>query len=202
MAAMVAGAAPVCGLVVPGAAVGGAGAFAAGRTLLVGVMATAATVVVMSTAEAANATAVAGAALGSVRVCAGTAAIDEDVTDWLAAIAAAAIASGAVAGLDVAGAVGAAGTAAKVTGTGMATAIAFGAAISVASGEVAALAGSAAAEVSEDDELAVDLVPSAGEPVDFPRRCDGGSIVAPAPAAEGGAALASWLLLTESVLAD
>jgi hypothetical protein len=73
----------------------------------------------------------------------------------------------------------------------MATAIAFGAAISAASGEVAALAGSAAAEASEDDDVAVDLVPSACEPADFPRECDGGSVVAPAPAAEVGAALAS-----------
>ena len=38
------------------------------------------------------------------------------LTDWLAAIAAAAIASGAVAGPDVAGAVGAAGTAYKSYG--------------------------------------------------------------------------------------
>ena len=52
------------------------------------------------------------AALGAVGVGAGAAAIDPDVTDWLAAIAAAAIASGAVAGPEVAEAVGAAGTAA------------------------------------------------------------------------------------------
>ena len=188
MAAMVAKSAPVCGLALPVAGVGGvargwlaAGLCRRGQRLprrLSG-----------QPAEAADATAVPAAALGSVWVCAGAAAIEEDVTDWLAAIAAAAIASGAVTGPDVAGAVGAAGTAVNVAGTGMATAIAFGAAISVASGEVAALAGSAAAEASEDDELAVDLVPSACEPADFPRECDGESVVAPAPAAEVGAAL-------------
>ena len=65
--------------------------------------------VVVSTAEAADTTAVAAMALAAVGVGAGAAAIDPDVTDWLAAIAAAAIASGAVPGPDVAGAVGAAG---------------------------------------------------------------------------------------------
>ncbi len=147
--------------------------------------------VVASTAEAADTTAVAAAALAAVGVGAGAAAIDPEVTDWLAAIAAAAIASGAVPGPDVAGAVGAAGTAVKTAGTGMATAIAFGAGISVASGEVAAPAGSAAAEASEDAEVAVDLVPSAGTLADFPRGCDGASVGAPAPAADSGAALAS-----------
>ena len=142
----------------------------------------------MSTAEAAIATALPAAAFGSVEVCAGAAEIDPDRTDWLAAIAAAAIASGAVAGPDVATAVGAAATAVNVIGTGMTTAIAFGTVISVASAAVA-LAGSAAAEALEDDELAVDLVPSACEPADFPRGCDGASVVAPVPAAEGGAAL-------------
>jgi hypothetical protein len=192
MATMVAKSAPVCGLALPvaGVGVGGVDALAAGWPLVFAVVARAAAAVVGSSAEAADATAVPAAALGSVWVCAGAAAIEEDVTDWLAAIAAAAIASGAVTGPDVAGAVGAAGTAVNVAGTGMATAIAFGAAISVASGE-AALAGSVAAEASEDDELAVDLVPSTCEPGDFPRECDGESVVAPAPAAEVGAALAS-----------
>ncbi|MGC2809910.1 MAG: hypothetical protein WA303_05970 [Bradyrhizobium sp.] len=143
----------------------------------------------MSPAEAAIATAFPAAALGSVEVCAGAAEIDPDPTDWLAAITAAAIASGEVAGPDVAAAVGAAATAVNVMGTGMTTAIALGTVVSVASAAVAALAGSAAAEASEDDELAVDLVPSACEPADFPRGCDGASVVAPGPAAEGGAAL-------------
>jgi hypothetical protein len=141
--------------------------------------------------------------LGAVGPGAGAAAVDADVTDWLAAIAAAAIASGAVAGPDVAGAVGVVATAAKAAGTAMAVTTGFGSGISVASGEVAALAGSATAEASGDDEVAVDFAPSAWAPADFPGRCDGASVgAAPTPVAEGGAALASWLLMTESVLAD
>jgi hypothetical protein len=198
MAAMVAGSAPVCGLVGP---VVGLGVVAAGWSLVFAGVPTVAVVVVASTADATDTTAVVAAALVAISAGAGAVATDPDVTDWLAAIAAAAIASGAVVGPDVAGAVGAAGTGVKATGTGMATATAFGVGISVAFGEVPALAESAAAEASEDDEVAVDFAPSAGAPSDFPRGCDGASVGAPAPAAEGGAALPSWLVLAESMLA-
>lgn len=188
---MSAGSAPARGLV--GAGEGeadGVDVCTAGASLAV-VCTVATTLAVGSTAGVADVTAV-PAAPGSVLVWAGAAAPDAFcVTDWLAAIAAAAIASGAVPGPDVTGAGGAKGTATKVTGTGMATAIAFGAAVGVVCGEGEAVAASAAAAASDDDDLAVDLVPSACGPMDFPGKGEAVSVVAPASAAGGGATLAS-----------
>ena len=191
-AAVSAGSVPACGLVGAGEGeAGGVDVFTAGVSLAVVCAVATATLAVGSTAGTVDVTAV-PAAPGSVLVCAGAAAIETSgVTDWLAAIAAAAIASGAVPGPDVAGAVGAAGTATKVTGTGIATAIAFGAAVGVVSGEGEAVAGSAAAEASDDDDLAVDLVPSACGPMDFPGGGKAVTVVAPAPAAGSGATSAS-----------
>lgn len=108
------------------------------------------------------------------------------VADWLAAIAAAAIASGAVplpdAGEPVAGAP-VAGVAVIATRTGTATAIGLGVVEVLVPSCVVAVDPLAepVAELSPDDEVAVEFVESFFEPVDLLRE-RGGASVALAPA--------------------
>ena len=104
------------------------------------------------------------------------------VADWLAAMAAAAIASGAVplpdGGEPVAG-VPVAGVAVSATRTGMATAIGLGVVDGLVPSGVVAVEALAdpVAEVSPDDEAAVELVESSCESVDLLRERGGVSVV-------------------------
>ena len=106
------------------------------------------------------------------------------VADWLAAIAAAAIANGAVALPDVGGA---AGTSVTATGTGMATATAFATVTDRASccADAAASVEEAAVEVSPDGDLLVDVVASDFEVPDFALECWGTLVLASVVAPEG-----------------
>jgi hypothetical protein len=107
------------------------------------------------------------------------------VADWLAAMAAAAIASGAVP-LPDAGAA-AAGVAVTATMTGMATAIGLGVAGVVPSGGVEVEPSvELAAEVSPDDEAVVDFAESSLESVDLVWERGGASVVVPSLASEAG----------------
>jgi hypothetical protein len=114
-----------------------------------------------------------------------------DVTDWLAAMAAAAIASGAVPLAEVA--VAAAGVAVAVAITGMTTATATGVVTVVPvpscdDGSVGPLV-EAEVEVSVDED-AVDLVESSFEAEDLVRERGGASVLLLALAVEAGPLLA------------
>jgi hypothetical protein len=127
-----------------------------------------------------------------------------EVTDWLAAIAAAAIASGAGAEPEPVAVVGAGRAAGAMTGmgtaTGMAAGIAPGAAISTGSGEGPALVESGAAESSDDVDLAAGFEASAGGSPGFPCKGGDGSVVVTTSVAEDVAAAPLPLLLTEPEL--
>jgi hypothetical protein len=112
------------------------------------------------------------------------------VADWLAAMAAAAIASEAVPPPDAGEPV--AGVAVTATVTGTATAIGFGVVVAVPSGDVGVEPSvEAVVEVSPDDDAAVDFAESSFEPVDLVRERGGASVAGPALASEAGALLAS-----------
>jgi hypothetical protein len=121
------------------------------------------------------------------------------VADMLAAMAAAAIASGAVAFPD-AGAVApevggaAAGTSVTATVTGIAVAMAMAVVAVVASccAEAAGSVEAAVAAASPDDDFSADFAVSDFELPDF--ALEGGGASGLAPVLDGGAALASWLL--------
>lgn len=112
------------------------------------------------------------------------------MADWLAAMAAAAIASGAVPLADPG--VAAAGVAVTVTVTGMATATGVVAAVLVPSCDAGAVGAfvEAEAEVSVD-EAAVDFVESPFEAEGLVRERGGASVLLLALASEAGPLLAS-----------
>lgn len=116
---------------------------------------------------------------------------DEDtgvaaVADMLAAIAAAAIANGAVAFPEVGGADGAAGASVTATVTGIAVAMAFVAAMASCCAEAAGSLEEPVAEASPDDDFAADFAVSDFELPDFALEGGGASALALAP--EGGVA--------------
>jgi len=129
------------------------------------------------------------AASESVLIC-----VDPAAAARLAEMAAAAIASGAVALPDAEGEV--VGTLVKATVTGIATATTFGVVTDVA--PCCAVSAGSGVEVSSEDDLAVDFAAPAFTALEFaPERCTALVVLAPELASEGG-----WLvLLSEGWLA-
>ncbi len=129
------------------------------------------------------------------------------VVDMLAAMAAAAIANGAVA-LPEVGAVpevgGAAGVSVTTTGTGIAVAMAFVAVTASCCAEAVGSVEEPAAEVSSDDDFAVDLPASDFELPDFALEGWGAPALVSELLLEGGAAAteAEAFWLPELLLAD
>jgi hypothetical protein len=142
------------------------------------------------------------AAPESTLTCAGEAAATPEATGELAAMAAAAIASGAVALPDGVEAAATAGTPVSATGAAIATATAFCSVIAAVSGdaEAAVPVEDWLAEVSPEAGLAVDFPAPFFEPVDFVLGCWTALAVESELASEDGSALA--LRASELLLAD
>ncbi len=113
------------------------------------------------------------------------------VADMLAAMAAAAIANGAVALPEVDGAAGAAGASVTATVTGIAVAMAFVAVAASCCAEAAGSLEDPAEEVSPDDDFAADFAASDFELPDFAWECGAASVLVLELALEGGAAPAA-----------
>lgn len=128
----------------------------------------------------------AAAAPESILACADEATGVAAVADMLAAMAAAAIANGAVAFPEVGGAAGAAGASVTATVTGIAVAMAFVAAVASCCAEAAGSVEEPVAEVSPDDDFAADFAVSDFGLPDFALEGCGASALALAP--EGGVA--------------
>jgi hypothetical protein len=119
----------------------------------------------------------AAAAPESILACADEAAGAAAVADMLAAMAAAAIANGAVAFPEEAG--GAAAVAVTATVTGIAVAMAFIAVVAACCAEAAASVEEPVTDVSPEDDFAADFAVSDFELPDF--AWDGGAALAPVP---------------------
>jgi hypothetical protein len=129
---------------------------------------------------------VAPASAGAIAV------VAADVADWLAAMAAAAIASGAVPLADPG--VAATGVAVTATVTAITTATGVVAGVLVPFCDAGSVGPFVDAEVEASvDEAVVDFVESPFEAEDLVRERDDASVLLPALASEAGPLLASWL---------
>jgi hypothetical protein len=153
-----------------------------------------------SAAAAVGSVMTAAAAPESILACVNEAAGAAAVADMLAAMAAAAIAKGAVALPEVGGATGVSVTA---TATGIAVAIAFVAVAASCCAEAAGSVEEPAAEVSAEDEVAADFAVSDVELLDFPLEgCGASELALEGGAAPEGGAAAEVFWLPEPLLVD